>query len=64
VVYDARYWREQAALCLEIAGQISDQTAAAKMRATAHEYSARATELDRRTEAPSALCDHKPGAEP
>lgn len=64
MVYDARYWREQAALCLEIAGQISDQTAAAKMRATAHEYSARATELDRRTEASSTTRDRASGAGP
>jgi hypothetical protein len=51
VVYDARYWREQAVLCMEIARQISDIHAAARMRATATEYFARATELEGRTEA-------------
>ena len=49
MVYDARYWREQAALCLEIARQISDRPAADKMRATAAEYFARAVELDKRS---------------
>jgi hypothetical protein len=49
VVYDARYWREQAVLCLEIARQISDRPAADKMRATATEYFARAAELDKRS---------------
>jgi hypothetical protein len=48
MAYDARYWREQAALCLEIARQISDRRAADQMRATAAEYFARAQELERR----------------
>jgi hypothetical protein len=48
-VYNARYWREQAALCLEIARQISDRRAADNMRATAAQYFARATELDKRS---------------
>ena len=48
MVYDARYWREEAVLCMEIARQISDRPAADKMRATANEYFARAAELDRR----------------
>ena len=58
MVYDARYWREQAALCLEIARQISDRPAADKMRVTAAEYSARAAELDERAKAAAP----RPGA--
>jgi len=48
MAYDARYWREQAALCLEIARQISDRCAADQMLLTAAEYFARAQELERR----------------
>ena len=49
MAYDARYWREQAVLCMEIARQISDRQAADKMRATATEYFARAEELEKPT---------------
>jgi hypothetical protein len=48
MAYDARYWREQAALCVEIARQISDRRAADSMRATAADYFSRAAELERR----------------
>jgi hypothetical protein len=51
VVYHARYWREQAVLCTEIAWQISDRYAADKMRATATEYFARAAALEKRADA-------------
>lgn len=50
-MYDARYWREQAVLCLEIARQISDRRAADHMRATATDYFARAAELEKATSA-------------
>jgi hypothetical protein len=62
VVYDARYWREQAVLCLEIARQISDRPAAEKMRSTATEYFARAAELERSVCA-GAAPDGVPGSE-
>ena len=62
MVYDARYWREQAVLCLEIARQISDRLAAAKMRATATEYFARARELDKRSDVAEARSDSAPSA--
>jgi len=39
---DARYLRAQAALCLEIADQMSDPKAREKMRADAAEFHARA----------------------
>jgi hypothetical protein len=48
VVYDARYWREQAVLSLEIARQLSDRRSAEQMRVNAAEYFARATELEKR----------------
>ena len=50
MVYDARYWREQAVLCLQIARELSDRQAADEMRATATEYFARATELEKRVD--------------
>jgi hypothetical protein len=43
---DARYLRAQAALCLEIAEQMSDPKSAEKMRADAAQYHARATTLE------------------
>ena len=46
----ARYFRDQAALCLEIAWQMSDPQAAENLRATAAQHSARAAELEKRTE--------------
>ena len=43
---DARYLRAQAALCLEIAAQMSDPKSAEKLRADAAQYHARAAELE------------------
>jgi hypothetical protein len=43
---DARYFRDQAALCLEIARQVSDRQLAEKLRLEAAQYLIRATELD------------------
>jgi hypothetical protein len=48
VVYDARYWREQAALCRDIARVISDARAAGDMRAKAAEYLANAEEVEKK----------------
>jgi hypothetical protein len=48
---DARYFRDQAALCLEIARQMSDRQASERLRADAANYFARATMLEGRTEA-------------
>jgi hypothetical protein len=47
---DARYWRHQAALCMEIAGHLSDLRAAEGLRVAAADYFARATELERQAE--------------
>jgi len=49
----ARYFRDQALLCLEIAGQMSDIRAAEQLRAAAAQHFARATEVER-TEAPGS----------
>jgi hypothetical protein len=46
----ARYFRDQAALCLEIARQMSDPEAAENLRATAAHHSERAAELEKGTE--------------
>ncbi len=43
---DARYLRAQAALCLEIADQLSDPKGAEKMRADAAKYQDRAAQLE------------------
>jgi hypothetical protein len=45
-VQDARYWRDQAALCLEMARQMSDLRTADNLRATAAQYFAKATALE------------------
>jgi hypothetical protein len=63
VVYDARYWREQAVLCMEIARQITDRRAADQMRATATEYFARAEKLDKPSRSSEAQPDSRPVAE-
>jgi hypothetical protein len=42
----ARYFRDQAALCLEIARQMSDPREAQNFRGQATQYFARATELE------------------
>jgi hypothetical protein len=52
---DARYLRAQAALCLEIAGQMSDPKSAEKMRVDAAQYHARATALEESKEPPESL---------
>jgi hypothetical protein len=52
-VQDARYWRGQAALCLELARQMSDVNAADRMRVNAAQYFAKATEWEK---------DHEAGA--
>jgi len=46
---DARYWREQATLCLEMARHVTDQRTADSLRATAGDYFAKATALEART---------------
>ena len=43
---DARYLRAQAALCLQIADQMSDPKSAEKMRADAARYHERAAQLE------------------
>ena len=43
---DARYLRAQAELCLEMARQMSDQTASENLRAEAARYHAEATEIE------------------
>ena len=48
---DARYFRDQAALCLEIARQVSDRQFAANLRLDAAQYVERAAELERGTQA-------------
>jgi|KBSMisStandDraft_5_1062788.scaffolds.fasta_scaffold3915264_1 hypothetical protein len=52
---DARYLRAQAALCLEIADQMSDPKAREKMRADAAEFHARAAALEEGKEMPRVL---------
>ncbi len=43
---DARYFRDQAALCLEIARQVSDRQLAENLRLDAAHYFMRASELE------------------
>jgi hypothetical protein len=43
----ARYFRDQAVLCLEIAWQMSDPHAAAELRAVAADHFEKASELER-----------------
>ena len=50
---DARYFREQAALCLEIARQLSDWHLAESLRLEAAQYFMRAAKLENAME-PSA----------
>jgi hypothetical protein len=49
---DARYLRAQAALCLEIANELSDLKAAEKLRADATDYQRRAVELELKQDTP------------
>jgi hypothetical protein len=46
LMQDARYLRAQAALCLQIADQMSDPRSAEKMRADAADYHARAAAIE------------------
>ncbi len=48
---DARYFRDQAALCLEIARQVSDRHLAESLRLDAAQYFMRANELENVTPA-------------
>jgi len=43
---DARYFREHAELCLEMARQVSDRRSAESLRSDARHYFERADELD------------------
>jgi hypothetical protein len=52
-VQDARFFRSQAELCLEIARQLSDRAAADNVRLTAANYLARADELEEKAEVPA-----------
>jgi len=66
-VQDARYWREQATLCLEAAGRINDPRTADSLRATAGDYFARAIDLEAQTSAaakPSAEASSKQSEQP
>jgi hypothetical protein len=47
---NARYFRDQATLCLEIAQHMSDPQAAENLRASAADHFAIAAELEKRTE--------------
>jgi hypothetical protein len=57
---DASYFRDQAALALEIARQMSDRRAAEKLRSDAARFFAKAVEVERAAEAamqPPAVSD-------
>ena len=47
---DTQHFRDQAALCLEIARQMSDRQAADNLRVSAAHYFAKGTELDHKAE--------------
>jgi hypothetical protein len=49
---DAQHFRDQAALCLEMAGEMSDRQVAANLRASAAQYFEKAAELDHKAEPP------------
>jgi hypothetical protein len=49
---DAQHFRDQAALCLEIAQQMSDRQAAENLRVSAAQYFEKAAELDHKAEPP------------
>ena len=49
---DAQHFRDQAALCLEVAQQMSDWHAAESLRRSAAQYFERARELDDKAEPP------------
>jgi len=51
---DPQYLRGQAALCLEIASEMTDPKAAKKLRADAAQYHRRAVELEAEEEASRA----------
>ena len=48
---DARYFRDQAALSLEVAGQMSDPRVAEKLRSDAARFFARAVEVEKQAAA-------------
>jgi len=50
LVQNAGYFRDQAALCLEVARQMSDPEAAENMLASAAKYFAKANELEKQAE--------------
>jgi hypothetical protein len=57
---DARYFRDQAALSLEIAGRMSDPRVAEKLRSDAARFFAKAVEVERQAEVavqPAAVTD-------
>ena len=58
---DARYFRSQAELCLEMARQVSDRRMAESLRLDAAQYFMRATELEDHTE-PAASPPRRDGA--
>jgi hypothetical protein len=47
---DAQHFRDQAALCLEIAQQMSDRKTAEDLRVSAAQYFEKAAELDHKAE--------------
>ena len=49
---DAQHFRDQAALCLEIAQQLSDRQAAEELCVSATQYFEKAAELDHKAELP------------
>jgi hypothetical protein len=49
---DAQYFRDQAALCLEMAQQMSDRQATEDLRVSAAQYFKKAAELDHKAEPP------------
>ena len=51
---DARYFRSQAELCLELARQVSDRRMADSLRSDAAQYFLRATELETAKESASS----------
>ena len=57
---DAQHFRDQAALCLEIAHQMSDRQTAENLRVSASQYFEKATELDHKAE--PSVYRHVPGS--
>ena len=59
---NARYFRDQAILCLELARHISDPDAAEKLRASAASYFSRATDLEQVEDRRSEVEDGREGS--